>query len=291
MSEEVKTEEMPDFEEDEFSVYRKLFWVQTHVKAIAKDTKNKSQGFDYTSSTAVLVKIRSLMDEVGLLLLFSVKEMEVMRDAAYKGKQALTTLMIEATWVDVDNPSSRVTLLWPGHGADDGEKGVGKAMTYGEKYGLLKFFHIPTDDVDPDADAPPEDENAPKCSKCGKRMVIRDGKNGEFWACPGYPDCKNTMPIGGEPEVTQKSKVTTSKTRPEDGGGDALRKAWDATWDVVTQVRGVDKGDKKTVEQMKKWARRQTDGKIDNLADWPIELVIAFRGVVDKQAEGEGGEY
>jgi DNA topoisomerase-1 len=31
-----------------------------------------------------------------------------------------------------------------------------------------------------------------KCEKCGSPMVIKWGRNGEFLACSGYPDCKNT---------------------------------------------------------------------------------------------------
>jgi len=31
-----------------------------------------------------------------------------------------------------------------------------------------------------------------KCEKCGKPMVIRLGRNGQFLACTGYPDCDNT---------------------------------------------------------------------------------------------------
>ena len=30
------------------------------------------------------------------------------------------------------------------------------------------------------------------CPKCGKTLVIKWGKNGEFAACPGYPECKFT---------------------------------------------------------------------------------------------------
>ncbi len=30
------------------------------------------------------------------------------------------------------------------------------------------------------------------CEKCGKRLVIKWGRNGEFLACPGYPECKFT---------------------------------------------------------------------------------------------------
>jgi DNA topoisomerase I len=34
-----------------------------------------------------------------------------------------------------------------------------------------------------------------QCDKCGKFMVIKHGRFGDFLACPGYPDCKNTKPI------------------------------------------------------------------------------------------------
>jgi DNA topoisomerase-1 len=30
------------------------------------------------------------------------------------------------------------------------------------------------------------------CEKCGSKMVIRWGKNGQFLACSNYPECKNT---------------------------------------------------------------------------------------------------
>ncbi|MGM9974097.1 MAG: type I DNA topoisomerase [Clostridiaceae bacterium] len=33
------------------------------------------------------------------------------------------------------------------------------------------------------------------CDKCGKLMVIKHGRYGDFLACPGYPECKNTKPI------------------------------------------------------------------------------------------------
>lgn len=33
------------------------------------------------------------------------------------------------------------------------------------------------------------------CELCGKNMVKKHGRFGEFLACSGYPDCKNTKPI------------------------------------------------------------------------------------------------
>ncbi|AKN29456.1 DNA topoisomerase I [Clostridium carboxidivorans P7] len=40
-----------------------------------------------------------------------------------------------------------------------------------------------------------------KCEKCGKFMVIKHGRFGDFLACPGYPDCKNTKAIVEELDV------------------------------------------------------------------------------------------
>lgn len=55
-----------------------------------------------------------------------------------------------------------------------------------------------------------------RCEKCGRMMVIKRGRYGEFLACPGYPECKNAKPIVeeidvpcpecGKPIVIKKSK-------------------------------------------------------------------------------------
>ena len=34
------------------------------------------------------------------------------------------------------------------------------------------------------------------CEKCGRNMVIKNGRFGKFLACPGYPECKNTRRLG-----------------------------------------------------------------------------------------------
>jgi DNA topoisomerase I len=43
------------------------------------------------------------------------------------------------------------------------------------------------------------------CEICGRPMVVKRGKFGEFLACTGYPECKNTRNIGakGESELSQ----------------------------------------------------------------------------------------
>ena len=46
----------------------------------------------------------------------------------------------------------------------------------------------------PHVEIPLEVSDVP-CDKCGKMMVIREGRFGKFLACPGFPDCRNTKPI------------------------------------------------------------------------------------------------
>jgi DNA topoisomerase I len=36
------------------------------------------------------------------------------------------------------------------------------------------------------------------CENCGRPMVLKKGRFGNFFACTGYPDCKTTKPIGGK---------------------------------------------------------------------------------------------
>ena len=42
---------------------------------------------------------------------------------------------------------------------------------------------------------PSQDEEAENCENCGKPMVVKRGRFGQFLACSGYPDCKTTRKI------------------------------------------------------------------------------------------------
>ena len=34
-----------------------------------------------------------------------------------------------------------------------------------------------------------------QCENCGKYMVVKHGRYGDFLACPGFPECRNTKAI------------------------------------------------------------------------------------------------
>lgn len=52
-----------------------------------------------------------------------------------------------------------------------------------------------------------------KCEKCGRVMVIKWGRHGEFLACSGYPDCRNTKEFkrSEEGEIKIQKQDTTDE--------------------------------------------------------------------------------
>lgn len=58
-------------------------------------------------------------------------------------------------FVNLDNPAEYIDTTVYGDGLDTGDKATGKAMTYADKYALMKAYKLSTGD-DPDKDASPE---------------------------------------------------------------------------------------------------------------------------------------
>ena len=53
-----------------------------------------------------------------------------------------------------------------------------------------------------------------KCPKCGKPMMIRSGRFGDFMACSGYPECKTTKPLPGSQEAEEVKEVCEKCGKP-----------------------------------------------------------------------------
>ena len=133
-------------------LYEKLLEIQKAVRELKKDKEGKD--YSYVSDEKVIDNILPLMNDRNLLLLPTVTGRGVHTDETKSGTtRYLTEVDITWTWIDVD---SGLKLAQPfyAQGVDlAGEKGVGKAITYGEKYYLLKVFHVATPKDDPDGDS------------------------------------------------------------------------------------------------------------------------------------------
>ena len=55
------------------------------------------------------------------------------------------------------------------------------------------------------------------CEKCGRNLVIKQGRFGKFLACPGFPDCRNTKPLlkdtGIECPKCQEGKIVIRRSK------------------------------------------------------------------------------
>jgi DNA topoisomerase-1 len=68
---------------------------------------------------------------------------------------------------------------------------------------------VPADPQDTDNANLTEQGDEEYCQNCGRTMVLKKGRFGQFYACTGYPDCKTTRPIGGaqkKPDVALDEK-------------------------------------------------------------------------------------
>ena len=147
--------------ENKVKLYKKLAFVQASLKGVSKD--KKSYTYSYVSGDKLLPLIKDLMISQNLLLKQEVIEYaNVRQDYEDKNKivknEILTTLVMRFTWVDCDTGETDINL-WVANGQNGWDKGVGSALTYGERYFLLKYFHISTDKDDIDNPLNKEEEN------------------------------------------------------------------------------------------------------------------------------------
>jgi len=134
----------------ESNLYKKLVEVRKSVDYLQKTAKGEQ--YNYTSSSQVLSAVRAKMNELGLLLIANISAHNLIQYENAKGVMVnFTEVDLVMEWIDTESGETK-EIPWYGQGFDlAGEKGVGKALTYAEKYFILKQFNIPTDKDDPDA--------------------------------------------------------------------------------------------------------------------------------------------
>lgn len=131
------------------NIYQRLSNVRKTCGYIKKE--NEGYQFKYVSSSQTLGHLHNAINENGLILIPEIVSQDLQETTNQKGnKEFFTKLNMVFTWVNIDNPDEKIICQWTAQGLDNAEKGIGKALTYAEKYFLLKFFNIATDKDDPD---------------------------------------------------------------------------------------------------------------------------------------------
>lgn len=144
------------------NLYQKLASIQSEVKGLGKD--KDGHGYKYVTGAKVLDHIKPLMIQHGILLKQEIISIENVRQdyqtsifqnqetKEWKGKpktEILSKVMMRFTWIDVET-GDKDENSFGANGQNDWDKGVGSALTYAERYFLLKYFHINTDEDDID---------------------------------------------------------------------------------------------------------------------------------------------
>ena len=180
------------------SIYEKLLETRKSVPYLKKEAKGYN--YKYVKGVQVLSALREKLDELGLLLIPEIisttyqeiktpkaekvefeakpKAEKVEFEAKPKAEKAENLVKIDMlfTWLNVHKPDEKVECRWSSMGQNEREKGIGAAMTYAERYFLLKFFMIATDELDPDAykEQYMQEENEPKQPPPKKTLTIND---------------------------------------------------------------------------------------------------------------------
>ena len=140
------------------NVYQKIIEVKKVVKNFLKDAETSGKGsYTYTSGSQILSAIKEKMEEIGLLFLPVETVHRGWSTFNYKNSYGddKTDFIVEGElfyeWINADEPTDRQRVSFEYYGQqNDISKAFGSALTYSERYLLLKSLGAPTDEDDPD---------------------------------------------------------------------------------------------------------------------------------------------
>jgi len=139
--------------EQKLNLSQKLIEIRKSVSYIKKETKGNNG--KYASGAQVLGALKIKMDELGVLLEPHIENKESMHyeQKTNNGSRAMIEVKADMVmvWVDAESGEERKIPFACFGAQNDIAKAFGTALTYSERYFMLKYFNIPTDELDPEA--------------------------------------------------------------------------------------------------------------------------------------------
>ena len=146
------------------NIYEKMMLITKEIGVIEKNLKvqvTKDNSYKAVSERDVLDNVKPLEEKYRVYsypIERKITESDILtKESEYNGKVTRTNtffMRLEITYrfVNIDKPEEYIDIKTYGDGLDTGDKAPGKAMTYGDKYALMKGYKISTGD-DPDKEA------------------------------------------------------------------------------------------------------------------------------------------
>lgn len=154
---------MSEEKKDTRNIFEKMAAIAIELQTVAKNLEIKAGATTYKAvSEADVLRAVKPLEEKHRVYSFpfsrDIVESGTIESTDYKGnvkKQLYERIKTVYRFVNIDNTEEYIDMTTYGDGLDSGDKSVGKAMTYADKYALLKAYKIVTGE-DPDQEASPE---------------------------------------------------------------------------------------------------------------------------------------
>ena len=156
-------------EEDikKLNIFEKLSLITDEIGVIEKNLNvqvNKTASYKAVSERDVLDNVKPIERKYRVYSYPINREIieseTLVKESEYNGNITRTNtlfmrLITTYRFVNIDKPEEFIETIVYGDGVDTGDKAPGKAMTYADKYALMKAYKLSTGD-DPDKEASPE---------------------------------------------------------------------------------------------------------------------------------------
>lgn len=209
------------------NIFQRMAAITAELQTVAKNLvveTGKGKGYKAVSERDIIDAVKPLEEKHGVYSypcgrkVLESQTLESVTEYADREGNVKTTSKttffsrIETTYrfVNVDDPEDYIEMVTFAEGIDPQDKGSGKAMTYGDKYALMKAYKISTGD-DPDQTASTEEnykpvtnrkapvmesgDFAPWCAVCGAEISVAEHDYSvKYWGKPLCRKCQKTEP-------------------------------------------------------------------------------------------------
>lgn len=160
------------------NIYEKLSNISTELMTVAKNLEvgvgaNKYKAVGEADVLRAVKPLEAKYQVYSYPVSRTIIESGTVESVTYKGevkKNLFERIEVVYRFVNIENPSEYIDITSYGDGIDSQDKSVGKAMTYADKYALLKAYKIVTGD-DPDQNAS-EDLNTATTKKAPLKQEL-----------------------------------------------------------------------------------------------------------------------
>lgn len=135
------------------NIYQALAEVMRKVSSVAKRERNTQQGFAFRGVDAVVNAVGPVLRKVGVIVVPVLESCEYGTTEVGKNRTPMGHVQVTVTYRFYAPDGSHIDARVPGEAMDSGDKATSKAMSVAWRNALIQALALPTDEVDPDADA------------------------------------------------------------------------------------------------------------------------------------------